>query len=239
MKTTAAILSIALLAGCQTTLDPNYAVQLESYRLTITSQREVEVAKAHAEAARYAAIAEIAVKGDLVSRQTAILALAMSGKEGLASRPEAVVLPRIPENQEDRALKWAAIFAGPTIAIAQGYFGYRLGVTQSNNTANSTIASYNALGATAIAGYGANQNIATSGFTAVSDIAQSAITKPSVVPSITINGNGVIGAGTYTGDNSGALSGNDGTIRLKSPDTTSRQCTGGTTDAAGSAAANC
>jgi hypothetical protein len=224
-----------LLGACATTLDPNYALQLESYRLTVQSQREVDVAKARAEEARYQAIAEIAARGDLVSRQTAIIALAMSGKgEGLAA-PRPVVLPGIPENQEDRALKWAAIFAGPTIAIAQGYFGYRLGVTQSNNTANSTIASYNALGLTAVAGYNANQNIAHDAFSTIPQLTS----RPNVTT--TINGNGVIGSGRYVGDNSGDNSGNLGTIRQKSPDTTTtnRLCTGGTTDAAGNAGANC
>jgi hypothetical protein len=62
--------------------------------------------------------------------------------------------------------------------------------------------------------------------------------KPTV-PNITLNGNGVIGAGRYTGDNSGANSGNSG--RINSPDTTTnnRNCNGGTTDAAGNAGATC
>ena len=44
MKRFAALLTVAL-TGCATTLDPNYAVQLESYRLTIMSQQNVEVAR--------------------------------------------------------------------------------------------------------------------------------------------------------------------------------------------------
>jgi len=174
-----------------------------------------------------------------VSRQTAILALALSGREGVAAQPVPVQLPRIPESQEDRALKWAAIFAGPTIAIAQGWFGYKLGVAQSNNQASTTIASYNALGATAIAGYGANRDIANAGFITVSDIATALKPTTPVIPSITINGNGVVGDGSYTGDNSGTNSANQGIIRQKSPDTITRTCTGGTTDAAGSTNANC
>jgi hypothetical protein len=224
---TLALISLLLLAlitlpGCQTTMDPNYSLQIEAYRLTIQSQREVDVAKSQAEAARYAAIADIASRGDLVSRQTAIIALALSGKDGVLARPEAVVLPRIPENQEDRALKWAAIFAGPTIAIAQGYFGYRLGVTQSNNTANSTIASYNALGITAVAGINATAGIANTAFTTLPAL------KPGV-PNVTINGNGVVGSGSYVGDNSGDGSANSGIIRIASPDKTitTRTCTSG------------
>jgi hypothetical protein len=76
----------------------------------------------------------------------AILALALGGRStDTQSRSTDVVLPRIPESQEDRALKWAAVFAGPTTAIATGYFGYRLGQTQSNNQAATTQASYSAL----------------------------------------------------------------------------------------------
>ena len=58
MRKSPIVLALAL-AGCQTTLDPNYALQLESYRLTLTSNQAVEVARANAEAARYSALAEI------------------------------------------------------------------------------------------------------------------------------------------------------------------------------------
>jgi hypothetical protein len=145
MKRLMVLVATVVLAGCQTMLDPNYALQLESYRLTITSQQNVEMAKARAEEARYNAIAAVAERADPASKQMAILALALSRGGEASARPIEIALPRIPESQEDRALKWAAVFAGPTTAIATGYFGYRLGQTQSNNQANTTIASYNAL----------------------------------------------------------------------------------------------
>jgi hypothetical protein len=233
---------VVFLCGCQTTLDPNYALQLESYRLTIQSQQNVEVAKAKADEARYIAMATIAERGGPQAQQLAILALALGGR-GVDVKQVNVSIPTIPESQEDRALKWAAIFAGPITSVAQGYFGYRLGVTQSNNQANSTIASYNALGLTALGGFSANQNIAGGAFNVVDRVSGSAFgalpgLKPTL-PSITINGNGVVGSGRYTGDNSGANSGNSG--RINSPDTTTTQrtCNGGTTDAAGNAGAQC
>jgi hypothetical protein len=133
------------LGGCQTTLDPNYAIQLESYRLTITSQQQVEMAKARAEEARYNAMAAIAERADPNTKSMAILALALSRSSEAVARAVEVALPRIPETQEDRALKWASVFAGPTTALVTGYFGYRLGQTQSNNQAATTQASYNAL----------------------------------------------------------------------------------------------
>jgi hypothetical protein len=135
----------ALLAGCATTLDPNYAIQLESYRLTITSQQNVEIARARAEEARYNAMAQIAERSDGATKSMAILALALSRGESASTRPTEVHLPRIPETQEDRALKWASVFAGPTTALVTSYFGYQLGKTQSNNQAQTTQASYAAL----------------------------------------------------------------------------------------------
>jgi hypothetical protein len=212
-----------LLSGCQTTLDPNYAIQLESYRLTITSQQSVEIAKARAEEARFNAIAAIGERGDPQSRQLAILALAMNRGEGFVAQPVPVHLPNIPESQESRALKWAAIFAGPVMSITQGYFGYKLGVQQTRSTADTTIASYNALGT----GFAATQGIAGAGFNAASGIAGAGFAATQGIagaafatntrPNITLtNTNGVIGGGSYVGPNSGQNSGNTG--RIGSPD---------------------
>ena len=219
----------AFLGGCATTLDPNYAMQLESYRLTITSQQNVEIAKARAEEARYAAMATLGDRADPASRQMAILALALARGGDSSAKAINVNLPNAPESQEDRALKWAALFAGPVMSVAQGYFGYRLGVTKSNNTANSTIASYNALGNTATAGFNSNAWIAGAGFNAADRIAgsgfgaignlSSAFTRPNITLT---NTNGVIGSGSYVGPYSGANSGNSG--RINSDDNYQRVC---------------
>lgn len=255
------LLAIALLAGCATTLDPNYALQLEAYRLNVTAQQNVEVARARAEEARFSAMASIAEHADPQSRQMALLALALirgTGGEG-GARPTPVVLPGIPESQEDRALKWAAIFASPAVSLVHGYYGYRLAAAQSRDAASSTIASYSALGTTAAAGMSANQNIAIAGFSATRDVAGSGFTAARDVanmgflasrgladslltqprPNITLNGTGVIGAGSYTGPNSGASSGNAGTIGngngndRQNPVT----CTGGATGTTGAGGA--
>jgi hypothetical protein len=215
----AALLTVLLLAGCQTTMDPNYSLQMESYRLTITSQQNVEIAKARAEEARYTAMAAIADRADPQSKQMAILALALARGGEASARAINVTLPNIPEAQEDKALRWATLFAGPVMSVAQGYFGYRLGVAQSNNTATAAIASYNALGTTAAAGFNSNASIAGSGFGAVSSIAGSSfgalrdIGSVFTRPNITLtNTGGVIGSGSWTGPNSGANSGNSGRI---------------------------
>jgi hypothetical protein len=215
---TIALLLLACLAGCQTTMDPNYALAMESYRLTITSQQSVEIARARAEEARYNAISAIGA-GDPASRQMAIMALALTRGEGFTAAPVPVSLPVVPESQEARAFKWAALFAGPAISLVQGYFGYRLGVEQSRNTADSTIASYNVLGSTALAGLGTAQGIATTGFGAVQGTATTGfgtignlagtLTRPNFT--VTNNG-GVIGSGSWVGPNSGSNSGNSGRI---------------------------
>ena len=141
----AIVIGTVLLAGCQTTLDPNYAIQLESYRLTITSQQNVEIARARAEEARYNAMAQIAERSDGPTKSMAILALALSRGGEASAKSVEVHLPRIPETQEDRALKWASVFAGPTTALVTSYFGYQLGKVQSNNQAATTQSSYAAL----------------------------------------------------------------------------------------------
>jgi hypothetical protein len=90
-------------------------------------------------------MAQIADRADAQTKSMAIIALALGGRGEAVTRAIDVQLPRIPETQEDRALKWAAVFAGPVTAVATGYFGYKLGQTQSNNQAATTQASYSAL----------------------------------------------------------------------------------------------
>jgi hypothetical protein len=246
-----------LLAGCATTLDPNYSMALATAQQAINAQATVEIAKARAEEARYNALAAIAETSDPHSRQMAIFALALNRGGEASGKNVAVNIPALPESPDDKALRWAAIFAAPVASLVQGFYGYRLGVTQSNNAAATTTASYNAfgnmattgynaLGATTLAGYGTVQNIAGGALGVATDgintLPQLRPVAPAL-PNLTINGNGVIGNGAYTGDNSGALSGNSGTIRVLSPDTT-RNCTGttnpaGTTNPTGTATANC
>ena len=144
-----------LVSGCATTLDPNYSLALATAQQAINAQATVEIAKARAEEARYNALAAIAETGDPHSRQFAIFAIALGKNGGEASgKNVAVNIPALPESQEDRALKWASLFVAPVAMLAQGYWGYRLGVTQSNNAAATTTASYNAFGNMATTGYG-------------------------------------------------------------------------------------
>lgn len=219
----------ALLAGgCATTVDPNYMLQLDAYRLTISSQQSVEVARARAEEARYNAMAALGGSGDSQTRQMALLALALARSGEAGGRGISVTIPAVPENQEDRAYKWAALFAAPAATLVQGYFGYRVAQTQSNNNRDTSIASYNSLGQVATAGFLSTQNTATAGFTAARGIAVSGFASnmaigragfdASIRPNVSIiGGNGTIGTGTYNGPNQG----NSGVIgggRQGSPD---------------------
>lgn len=138
------VLASLALGGCQTTLDPNYALQLESYRLTITSQQNVEMAKSRAEEARYNAIAAVAERADAASKQMAIFALALLRGGDVQVRNVEVQLPRIPETQEDRALKWASILVPTVATVAIAGFSASVARTQSNNQAATTQASYTA-----------------------------------------------------------------------------------------------
>jgi hypothetical protein len=140
-----AILLCVALTGCATTIDPNFVLQMEAYRLTISSQREIDVAKAKADEARYLAMATIAERSDAQTKSMALFALALSGRGEASTRPVEVQLPQIPKTAEDRALQWAAVFSGPTTALVSSYFGFRLGQTQSNNQAATTQSSYAAL----------------------------------------------------------------------------------------------
>jgi hypothetical protein len=224
------LLPLALLTGCVTTLDPNYALQLESYRMTIAAQQQVEVAKANAEEARYQAMAAIAQNSDPNTRNMAVMALALARGGNGGGGSVNVVLPQAPERQEDRAYKWAALFAAPVATLVQGYFGYRTAINASNNNRESSIAAYNSFGTVATAGFNSNVGIANAGFGTAQGIATSGFNaistmRPPAPNIITLNGTGVIAGrdGSYVGPNSGSNSGNTG--RISSPNDDHRTVT--------------
>jgi hypothetical protein len=229
MRIVLSSLAALALAGCATALDPNYAMQMQAYTDTVRAQQAVELAKANAEAARYAAMSAIARDSDAGTRNMALVALAMSGRGGGAGGNVNVVLPQAPERQEDRAYKWAALFAAPVATLVQGYFGYRTAINSSDNNRETSIASYNAFSNVAGAGFASNVGIANAGFGAAQGIAASGFgaigsLRPPQPNVITISGTGVIAGrdGSYVGPNSGSNSGNSGHIgnqdRTDSPD---------------------
>jgi hypothetical protein len=153
----------------------------------------------------------------------AIMALALAKGSGTGGGNINVTLPQAPERQEDRAFKWAALFAAPVATLVQGYFGYRTATNASNNNRDTSIASYNAFTGVAGAGFASNVGIANAGFGAVQGVAASGFSaigamRPPAPNNISINGTGVIAGrdGSYVGPNSGTNSGNTG--RISSPD---------------------
>jgi hypothetical protein len=198
----AALVALSLAACSTTGADPNYVARLEAQASVERAQADVEKAKAAAEAARWAAVARVAETAtDPGSRQLAIMALAIGANRVSDAPRQFQPMPALPVTDADRALQWAQVFAGPVTSIAAGYFGYRLGTTQSDNQASTTIAGYQTFGQIAGAGFASNSTLA--GMIQAPAIPQ---------PNITIGGSGVIGAGTYTGAYSGANAGNSGLI---------------------------
>lgn len=138
MKAAAWVALTAMLGGCATP---------EAYQAYATASQEIARANANAQAAQHAAIMQLAANGDATTKTVAVLMLAL----GLGNKQQAIMEP--PRNE---ALQWAQVLMPTLTAVGLGYFGYRLGQTQSNNAASVSIA-----------GYGAMNGIADSGFSAV------------------------------------------------------------------------
>ena len=175
MKKIAWVCIVSMLGGCATP---------EAYQAYATSVRDIAASNAQAQAAQHTAIMSLAAGGDATTKTVAVLMLAL----GIGKPQQVIVEP--PKNE---ALQWAQVLMPTLTAVGLGYFGYRLGQTQSNNAA-----------ATSIAGYGAMNGIADSGFNAVGqfkpapfDWSGLAALQPNVTSTNTITntGNGVIGGG--------------------------------------------
>jgi len=191
MKTTASVVLALMLAGCAT---PGYV----EYTQAVAMQ-----AQAHADARRatIAAITAMANNGDATTKTMAVVMLSLGAGQ---AQPLPVEPPR------DTALQWAAMIVPSVTALAGGYFGYRLGVTQSNNQAMTTQSSYGTLGAVAVGGYGSNSAIAGAGFNAITAFRPVPVDwsglagalKPSITTTTsltnTTGGDGVLGAGTIS-----------------------------------------
>jgi hypothetical protein len=137
MRATAIVLVLAL-TGCQTTGYSDYANAM------------ARVAEANASIAREqsAAMMELAKFGsDPTTRTVAVIMLALG-----ANNQQKNVQIAPPQNE---ALEWARVLVPSLSTLAMGYFGYRLGVTQSNNAADVSIAGYGAMNGIADAGFNA------------------------------------------------------------------------------------
>lgn len=217
MKPALIVLPVMLLAGCATNKD---------YLAMLAAHQQVALQNAEATKARYNAMAQIANGGDPSSRTAAVMAMAM------APMPQT----NLPPPPEDPVFKWASILLPAVTNVSTGYFGYRLGITQSNNAAQTTIAGYNTFGSMANAGYNALQGTATAGFNSNATLG-SFIQAPQ--PNITLSGQGVIGSGSYSYN--APVTTTTTTNTTSNSNNTARNCSGGngggtTTGAAGGAA---
>lgn len=211
--------AVALIAGCSS-MDKQYAAHL-------AAAQSIAQANALANQEKVRQMGEIAKSArDSGSAVAAVMAMAM------VQTPQV----NIPPPPESAALKWASILVPSLTNVTAGYFGYRLGVANSDNAAATTIAGYNTFGSMANAGYAAIGNTASAGFTANSNIA-GFIQSPQ--PNITLSGTGVIGNGSY----SAPVTTNTTTTTTSNSNNTSRNCQGGngagTTTGGAGGQANC
>lgn len=164
-----------LLTGCATS---------KEYASYLAAHQAAHEAKASAEKARYAAIAEIAKNAtDPSARTAAVMALAMG-------KSESQVVPPAPP--QDKVIQWASLLLPAVTNLSSGYFGYRLGTVQSNNNRDVTVAGYNTFGTMATAGYGALRDTANAGLGAVRDTANSGFAANTSIATAGFNSNSAI-----------------------------------------------
>lgn len=212
-----AIAMLLLLTGCASS---------KEYASYLAAHQAAHEAKASAEKARYAAIAEIAKNAsDPSARTAAVMALAMG-------KSESQVTPPAPP--QDKVMQWASILVPTLSNIATAGFSYRAGVVASNNSRDVTVAGYQTFGSMASNGFNALQGTASSGFSANSAIASAGFNSASTIagfiqapqPNVTLSGTGVIGSGSYTAPVTTTTNSNN----------TNRTCAGGNGAAGGAGA---
>jgi hypothetical protein len=126
MKRIATLVLSASLVGCQSTGYQEYALAM------------ARIAEAQASVAREQSIAMMTLARDPnageTTRTVAVLMLALGVQTNKAS-----VQIQPPQNE---ALQWAQVLLPTVATLGLGYWGYRTAVTQSNNQAQTTQASY-------------------------------------------------------------------------------------------------
>jgi hypothetical protein len=184
MKKLAIITAAFALSGCA----HEYAAYAEAHK-----------ARAKADAARYAALAEIAKMGDTTAKVAAVISLNAGGGQ----QPQQIATPR---NWADYALSFTgallpvvgqmyAVNKQTNLGIRQSDNATLLGISQANSNRDVQTATVTGFSSMAGLGFKAVGDIATVGFKATSDIAVN-IKQPQ--PNITISGTGIVGGGTLT-----------------------------------------
>jgi hypothetical protein len=183
-----ALTLVASLTSCATSDHYN------ATREQTAAWERVEIARAQASAKRFDALTAAAHNGSDIAR--VVVAMALAGIGG-AHNLQSTHLPQVSDPNE-AAYKWASLILPTTTAVAAGYFGYKLGTTQSNNSALTSIAGYQTMGGIANSGF--------AGITTTAGLIQAP--QPNITTTTTntttntntnnLAGTGVLGSGTYT-----------------------------------------
>ena len=162
-KIVAVIAVLATLTGCAS----------QEYALYADAQKKIAEAQAMSDAARYAALAEIAKQGDTAAKVAAVMSLQMGSGSNNGPRVQHV---NPPKSIGDTALQWTSVLLPSLTQFYSISANRQVAITQSNNQAaiaqstNSTFATMNTNQATS------NTAIANAGFTAVTAVANSGLT---------------------------------------------------------------
>jgi len=166
-----AIVSACLLVtGCAST----------DYNMYVTAQHKIAQANAAADAAKYAAIAEIAKSGDSSAKVAAVMSLHMGGGNNNNSQNFQVAAPK---SFADTALQWTSVLL-PSLTQVYGINANRqVAITQSNNQAaiaQSTNATFTSMSNNQAK---SNSDIAGAGFNSVTTTAANGLTATTNVAS--------------------------------------------------------
>jgi hypothetical protein len=164
-----------------------------------TAYAEAQKAQSQAQAAKYAALAEIAKMGDTTAKVAAVMSI-----NGFGSQQQQQI--NAPRHWADYALSFTgailpvagqiyAVRSQTSVALAQSANATTLGIAQANSNRDIQTATSAAFVSVAGTGFKATTDIANTGFGAATTIAGK-IQAPQ--PNITLSGTGVIGNGTYT-----------------------------------------
>lgn len=124
----------ALLSGCSTTSQEAYYASIASTNLALAQQTQ----------ARYEALARLSTSIDPATSTAAVMAIALTQNQ---------VATPIP--QEDPALKWASVLAGPVAAVAGVYINSQQAVDLAKINQKTQIAGINAQTSQQTAAYAA------------------------------------------------------------------------------------
>lgn len=112
------ITAMLVLTGCAT--NPDYA-------LYVKAQADIDISKYTAKAAKYKALADIAVAGGEGAKSSATMAMALDDRDGSGQ------LAQLQAPQASGALQWASILVPGLTQIAGIAANVKLGTVQSNN----------------------------------------------------------------------------------------------------------